>query len=296
MARLNVYILLFSLFFFAACNDAKTEFMTPKPNEIVIDVNVNEYSVNGIVIGKTSADISNNSDLLIEPLNKNLKEIRNVEQGNALRKKVLAVDTKAKVHIDENLSYDVFYKVISTLGFNGYTSIQYVIGSNFKEPFDVDLPERSLLSFSEDNVDPVRCRLARTRRAVAEFSEKRLHKRISAEEIATRRVKDTELLIECARRYIDLSLTLRSNDDFSYVVSLNETGLIGETKFYTYQNQDDLWKLIEDLRLRRELQDKEDRDKILVVLEKDMLIKNLVPVVKKLKALGYKVHLAFWGR
>ena len=157
----------------------------------------------------------------------------------------------------------------------------------------MDLPERHYSIFSEDHVDPFRCSLARTRRAIGEFSEKRLHKKISAEEIAARRVKDTELLIECARRYIDLSLTLRSNEEFSYVVSLNETGLIGGGKFYTYQNLDDLWKLIEDLRLRHELQDKEDRNKILVVLEKDMLIKNLVPVVKKLKALGYKVHLAF---
>ena len=53
--------------------------MTPKPGEIVVDVNVNEYSLNGTVIGKTAADISNNDDLLIEPLNNELQKIIRLE-------------------------------------------------------------------------------------------------------------------------------------------------------------------------------------------------------------------------
>ena len=61
---------------------------------------------------------------------------------------------------------------------------------------------------------------------------------------------------------------------------------------YTYENIDDVWKLIEDIRLRRELQDKEDRNLIFVVLENNMLVKNLAPVVKKLEAFGYKINLA----
>ena len=61
---------------------------------------------------------------------------------------------------------------------------------------------------------------------------------------------------------------------------------------YTYENIDDVWKLIEDIRLRRELQDKEDRNLIFVVLENNMLVKNLAPVVKKLKIFGYKVNFA----
>ena len=293
MTRLSSYILLLSLFLLAACDSAKKEFMTPKQGGIVIDVNNDEYSLNGTVIGKTATDISASKDLLIEPLDNELKEIRRIEQEEVLRKGIPADESNARLHIDENLSYDVFYKVMATMAFSGYVSIQYVIGSNFKEPLAIDLPERSQLSFSEDHVAPFNCSQARNRRAIGKLLERKHHKNILADEIAARRVKDTELLIECARRYIDLSLTLRSNEEFSYVVSLNETGLIDGSKFYTYQNLDDVWKLIENLRLRRELQDKEDRDQVRMVLEKDMLIKNLVPVVKKLKALGYKVHLAF---
>ena len=73
---------------------------------------------------------------------------------------------------------------------------------------------------------------------------------------------------------------------------MNESGLIDGQKIYTYENIDDVWKLIEDIRLRRDLQDKEDRNQIIVVLGKDVLVKNLAPVVKKLKTYGYKIQFS----
>ena len=257
--------------------------MTPKTGEIVVDVNVDEYSLNGNVIGKTTADISNTKNLLIKPLNDELQKIRMLEAKEATKKGIPVDEVKARLHIDENLPYNVFYKVAATLGFGGFSSIQYVIGSNFNEPLAMDMPERRKSPFLKEGVTPIRCNLAKNRRVL---------EKISTDEIMDRRIKDTELLIECARRYIDLSLTLNSNEDFPYVVSLNETGLIDGSKFYTYQNLDDVWKFIEDIRLRRELQDKEDRDLIVVVLENDMLVKKLLSVVNKLKSFGYKVHLA----
>lgn len=266
--------------------------MTPKTGEIVVDVNVDEYSLNGNVIGKTTADISNTKNLLIKPLNDELQKIRMLEAKEATKKGIPVDEVKARLHIDENLPYNVFYKVAATLGFGGFSSIQYVIGSNFNEPLAMDMPERRKSPFLKEGVTPFRCNLAKNRRVLDELSEKTFHKKISTDEIMDRRIKDTELLIECARRYIDLSLALRSNGDFPYVVSLNETGLIDGSKFYTYQNLDDVWKFIEDIRLRRELQDKEDRDLIVVVLENDMLVKKLLSVVNKLKSFGYKVHLA----
>ena len=269
--------------------------MTPRQGEIVVDVNVNEYSLNGTVIGKTAADISNN-DLLIESLIDKLQKIRMVEAKEALRKGIPADESKAKLHIDENLPYDDFYKVAATLGFGGYSSIQYVIGSNFKEPLAMDMPERSKAPFSEEGINPFRCNQARFRRGIDELLEKTSHKENLTEEIMDRRIKDTELLIECARKYINLSLSINSKGEgFSYALGLNETGLIDGEKFYTYENLDDVWKLIEDIRLRPGMQDKEDRDLIVVTLENDILVKNLVPVFKKLKSFGYKVNLAIQG-
>ena len=291
MARARTYIFLLSLFLLAACNEEK-DFMTPKTGEVVLDINAEEFSLNGKVLGKTTTDISNSKNLLIKPLNDELQKIRMLEAKEATKKGIPVDEVKARLHIDENLPYDVFYKVAATLGFGGFSSIQYVIGPNFKEPLAIDMPERRKSPFLEEGVTPFRCNLAKNRRVLDELLEKTSHKKISTDEIMDRRIKDTELLIECARRYIDLSLTLRSNEDFPYVVSLNETGLIDGSKFYTYQNLDDVWKFIEDIRLRRELQDKEDRDLIVVVLENDMLVKKLLSVVNKLKSFGYKVHLA----
>ncbi len=300
MPKLFAYILFFSLFLLAACNEEKKEFMTPKQGGIVIDVNNDEYSLNGTVLGKTAFDIMLNVDLLIEPLDNELKEIRRVEQEEALRKEISADESNARLHIDENLSYDVFYKVMATIGFNGYVSIQYVIGSNFREPLDMNLPERSLYPFSDEDINPYSCQRAKKRRQMDKLSvmTPQEFKRIITDEKflyrrTNRRIKDTELLVKCAQKFIDLSLAIKSNGNgVSYVVSLNESGLIDGAKFYTYENIDDVWKFIEDIRLRRDLQDKEDRNQIIVVLGKDMLVKNLAPVVKKLKIFGYRLNFA----
>lgn len=270
--------------------------MTPKPGEIVVDVNVNEYSLNGTVIGKTAADISNN-DLLIESLVDKLQKIRMAEAKEALRKGIPADESKARLHIDENLPYGDFYKVLASFGFGGFSSIQYVIGSNFKEPLAMDMPERSKAPFSEEGINPFRCNQARFRRGIDELLEKTSHKENLTVEIMDRRIKDTELLIECARRYINLSLSINSKGEgFSYALGLNETGLIDGKKIDTYENIDDVWKIIEDIRLRREFQEKNDRNQILVIFERDMPVKNIAPVLKKLEALGYKVNLALQDR
>lgn len=293
---MNLFLFL-SLFLLASCDSAEKEFMTPKQGGIVIDVNNDEYSLNGTVIGKTATDISNNDDLLIKPLDNELKKIRSVEQEEALRKGIPADESSnARFHFDENLSYDVFYKVLSTIGFNGYVSIQYVIGSNFSEPLSVDLPERSWPPSSDKSVNRFTCQLAKIQKQMDELSEKKSHKMIATDEFWDRRIKNIELLVKCAQKFIDLSLEIRSNGNgVSYLVGLNESGVIDGKKIYTYENLDDVWKFIEDIRLRRELQEKEDRDQIVVVLEKNMLVKNLVPVVKKLKTYGYKVKLAQLG-
>ena len=293
MTRFTNYFLCLFLLFLVACGNAEKDFMTPKQGEIVIDVNNDEYSLNGTVIGKTATDISNNDDLLIEPLDNELKEIRRVEQEEALRKGIPADESNARLHIDENLSYDVFYKVMATMGFDGYVSFQYVIGSNFREPLNMKLPERSSLSFSDEGISRYTCQRAKNRRQMDKLSGKTSHKRIVTDEILDRRNKDTELLVKCAQKFIDLSLVIKSNGNgVSYLVGLNESDVIDGGKIYTYENIDDVWKLIEDIRLRRELQDKEDRNLIFVVLENNMLVKNLAPVVKKIEAFGYKINLA----
>ncbi|MBO4785224.1 MAG: hypothetical protein J5521_10865, partial [Lachnospiraceae bacterium] len=115
--------------------------MTPKLFEPVLDVSLDEYSVNGNVVGKTAADISANEDLLIESLDNELQKVRKSEQNEALKNNQPADEVVlAKLHVDDNLSFGDFFKIIATTGFSGYTSIQYVIGENFKDIYNVKLP------------------------------------------------------------------------------------------------------------------------------------------------------------
>ena len=174
-----------------------------------------------------------------------------------------------------------------------------MIGSNFREPLDMNLPERSSLSFSDEDINPYSCQRAKKRMQMDKLSVMTYQefKRIITDKILYgrriyRRIKDTELLIGCAQKFIGLFLTIRSNGNgVSYLVGLNESGLIDGEKLYTYENIDDVWKFIEDIRLRRELQDKEDRDQIFVSFKKDVLVKKFAPIVKKLKTYGYKIRL-----
>ncbi len=257
MRLISLFALLFLL---VACNEDK-EFMTPKQGEVVLDVTADVYSLNGKVLGKTSADILNLDDLLILPIDNELQKIRRVEQEDALKKNIPPDgNSEIRFHIDDNLPYDVFYKVASTSGFNGYTSIQYVIGSNFSEQFSWRLPERN---------------------------------RLRDVNLLDGRIKDKELQIEHARRYIDLLLTIQCDGDaISYVVFLNETGLMDGKTFHEFMNEDDLWKYIEDIRVRPEFQEKDDRDNVVLVSRKDVLLKNITPVIKKLTGYGYKLRFA----
>lgn len=84
MNYIKYFNLLLVLFFFA-CGEEK-EFMTPKSGDIVLDVNVEEYSLNGKIIGKTNVDISSDDNLLIKPLDDELKRIRQNEFNDAVKK------------------------------------------------------------------------------------------------------------------------------------------------------------------------------------------------------------------
>ena len=275
MTRLPAYILLLALFLLAACNGEK-EFMTPKPNEIVVDVNVNEYSLNGIVIGKTS-EVSNNADLIIKPFDSGLKKVRQ-SLNDGLKNNQSNEEIKVKIHLDDNLTYDEFYKFITTLGFNGFTSIRYVIGSNFKDVYTLFLLER------RDS-----CRWVKNGEILRPLKG---NLNLTDDEIREQRIKEQAILEECARNNLDLSLSVQTE---FYNVGLNESGLVGGTKIYTFNRDDDLWNLIDDIRSRTEFRDKDDRNKIVLVFEKGLMMKKATPIIKKLTEYGYAIAFAISG-
>ena len=296
----NLFLTL-SFFLLAACNEEKKEFMTPKPDEPVLDVNVDEYSLNGMVLGKTATDISAIDSLLIEPLYKEVCEVhaKYLEEALGTQETILL---KAKLHVDENLSYEDFYKSLVSMIHAGYDEISYVIGSNYKDVFHFSFIHRdpmfSSCGFFLFNLRWFRLEYLRNRQ------------KLSIDEILDKHTKNGKIEKECYENYgsLDLLLSFYPKDDGrAYVVSLNET-FFNESRpfdgfnFYTFDDETDLWKFIENLRLKVEpkIEDRQDRilalldgrSDIELVFEKDIPMKDIVPIIKKLNGYGYRINFS----
>ena len=300
MTRISTYVLLLSLFLLAACDNAEKEFMSPKQGEVVIDVNTEEYSLNGTVIGKTASDIVLNEDLLIVPLDNELKRKRRSEQDEALKNKRSADEIVfAKLHVDDGLSYGDFFKVIATTGFTGYTTIHYTIGENYKDVYRVQLPQRFSICycpvFIQRHVPFLRYKYGRDR------------SKLLLNDILSEKNHQVESEMECFKDYKSLDLLLAlygSKDDMTYVVSLNEDALKENSSFhgydfYSFNNEADLWKFIADIHSRVESRNRNNPEKdegcaqdldgkrMMLVLKKDVLMKDIAPLIKGLNAFGY---------
>ena len=303
----NLFLTL-SLFLLAACNEEKKEFMTPKPDEPVLDVNVDEYSLNGTVLGKTANDISAFDDVYDKPLHNELREIRANDQENALRNGRDASCVKAKLHVDENLSYGDFYKSLVSMIYAGYDEISYVIGSNYKDVIHFSFKGNSNLMFES-------CVILLSRMKWYRLEYLRNRQKLSIGEILDMHTKDEKIEKECYEKYSSLDLLLSyypKGDGNAYVVSLNETFFNNSRpfdgfNFYTFDNETDLWKFIENIRSRVESQDKhKEQNKVLKLLvdilagpnnialafEKDIPMKDIAPIIKKLNGYGYRINFS----
>ena len=301
MTRLSVYILFLSLFLLTACDSAKKDFETLKEGEIILDINTEEYSLNGHVIGKTAIDISAIDDFIDKPLHKEVCRVRTKFQEDALRRGESGDGFDfAKLHVDGNLSYGDFYKAFSSMFFCGYSVFDIAIGSNYKDVFRLSIPSTNYMW----------CGLVILRMKGLRYKYLRNRQRLSLDEMSEIDVKDRECVED--HETLDLLLSFyRKDDGIAYVVSLNETFFNKDSRFdgynfYTFNDENDLWKFIDDVRSRVERQTekkpetKQDRvlrllidaldgpNKITLVFEKDVLMKDIAPIIKKLNTYGYR--------
>jgi biopolymer transport protein ExbD len=272
---------LFFLFLLNSCGEEKA-FMTSSDTVSVIDINLKEYSVNGNIVGKTYDDIIQVDNLLIKPIDQKLNSLNQEKKGYALH-----------LHLAENLSYDVFHRIVATAGFSGISSIQYVIGDKFKNPFTLYLPSREgnecyqlkmkkHLQLLDDEITDVLV-----------LSNGKLEFLTSKND---KKLQDKRQEIECAEKYMELSLFVtKQNMTAKYEVRLNELGIIGGEKSYVLKNEDELWNLLDDVRSRKELENKIDRKKIVFGIEKNISLKDIVSIITKLTEYGYEISYAALG-
>ena len=302
----RAFLLFLSLLLLAACDSDKNAFMTPKSYEPVVDVGVDEYSLNGTVLGKTATDISASDidSLLIEPLYKEVRKTREHEQIEELKTQQVADRPgKIKLYVDENLSYEDFYKSLVSMIHAGYDEISYVIGSNYKDVIHFSFIGNSNLMFES-------CAILLSRMKWYRLEYLRNRQKLSIGEILDMHTKDEKIEKECYEKYSSLDLLLSyypKGDGKTYVVSLNETFFnksrpFDGFNFYTFDNEADLWKFIEDVRSKVELKNKDHRDRVLalldgrkdinLVLKKDIPMKDIAPIIKKLSGYGYRINFS----
>ena len=252
--------------------------------------------MNGTVIGKTKTDISASEDLLIEPLEGELKTIYEVNAGDILKAgQSFDWETNtAKLHVDENLPFGDFFKITATMGFVGYPNIKYAIGTDFKDIYKLKLPTRSTNCFCPSYI-----------RGLAFLRHKymRHRQKLSVNEIIALG-KGGCYELECFEDYNALDLLLsfyREDKEIVYVASLNEGALKGTPSFdgftfYSFNKLADLWKFLGEICSRIEFQNEDKSvncstdllgDRVTLVFEKNVLMKDIAPLIKGLKDIGY---------
>ena len=269
--------------------------MTPSSNIPVVNVNNEEYSVNGSVVGKTATDISASEDLLIEPLDSVLKTICEVNAEDVLKagQSYDWTANTAKLHVDDSLSFGDFYKTVATMGFSGYPNIKYVVGLDYKDIYNLKLPTKSSMCFCSGDSPML---------PFLRYKHMRHRQKLSFNEILA--LREGNLILECFEDYNDLDLLLsfyREVKEIVYVLSLNEDALkedgsFHEFKFYTFKKEADLRKFIGEIcsKAEQQTQKKSARcssdllgDRVTLVFEKNVLMKDIAPLLKGLKAYGY---------
>ena len=279
MTRLPVYILFLSLFFLAACDSDKKAFMTPSPNESVLDVNVDGYSLNGKILGKTqdifqSEDILN--DILIAPLNEEFEKMRDN-------------NVKLRILFSEDVYYSVFNTILRMAAFWGIQPVRYTIGPNSSDVYTFDV--REIYGGRVEWANSCFVILVERNELVNVlefgnndyfFNQKLMN------DTAYRSSK-----LECTHNYMNLSVLFPvKNSDSKYRVVFYVTDSI-LPKVYDLKNEADFLNVLESVRKNENLQNKKDYDWVNIFvrdsMDKDMTLNRVEPLIKIMANLGYRM-------
>ena len=278
MTRLSAYILFLSLFLLAAC-DKEKDSNSFKSSEIVLEVNSENFALNGKVIGNTLEDIFQIDDILIAPLDDEFKKMR---ENNV----------KLRIRFSEDVYYSVFDKILRTAVHNSMQPIRYTIGSNSSNVYIYDIREKLRNDEWKDEWANF-C-------FVTLFEKKEL---ISVLESGNndyffnqKLMNDTAYRsskLECTHNYMNLSVLFPvKNSDSKYRVVFYVTDSI-LPKVYDLKNEADLLNVLESVRKNENLQNKKDYDWINIFvrdsMDKDMTLNRVEPLIKIMANLGYRM-------
>lgn len=274
----KLLFLFITLLLLAACNEEKDS--SPfKSSEIVLEVNSENFALNGKVIGNTLEDIFQNDDILIAPLDDEFKKMR---ENNV----------KLRIRFSEDVYYSVFDKILRTAVHNSIQPVRYTIGSNSSNVYTFDIREK-LRNVEWKDEWANFC-------FVTLFEKKEL---ISVLESGNsdyfsnqKLMNDTTYMsskLKCTQNYMNLSVLFPvKNSDSKYRVVFYETDSI-LPKVYDLKNEADLLNVLETVRKNENLQSKKDYDWINIFVrdsvDKVMTLNRVEPLIKIMANLGYRM-------
>lgn len=274
----KLLFLFITLLLLAACNEEKDS--SPfKSSEIVLEVNSENFALNGKVIGNTLEDIFQIDDILIAPLDDEFKKMR---ENNV----------KLRIRFSEDVYYSVFDKILRTAVHNSIQPVRYTIGSNSSNVYTFDIREK-LRNVEWKDEWANFC-------FVTLFEKKEL---ISVLESGNsdyfsnqKLMNDTTYRsskLKCTQNYMNLSVLFPvKNSDSKYRVVFYETDSI-LPKVYDLKNEADLLNVLETVRKNENLQSKKDYDWINIFVrdsvDKVMTLNRVEPLIKIMANLGYRM-------
>ena len=274
----KLLFLFITLLLLAACNKEKDS-NSFKSSEIVLEVNSENFALNGKVIGNTLEDIFQIDDILIAPLDDEFKKMR---ENNV----------KLRIRFSEDVYYSVFDKILRTAVYNSMQPIRYTIGSNSSNVYTFDIREK-LRNVEWKDEWANFC-------FVTLFEKKEL---ISVLESGNsdyfsnqKLMNDTTYRsskLKCTQNYMNLSVLFPvKNSDSKYRVVFYETDSI-LPKVYDLKNEADLLNVLETVRKNENLQSKKDYDWINIFVrdsvDKVMTLNRVEPLIKIMANLGYRM-------
>ena len=271
-------ILVALLLFLAGCGEDKA-FMTPSENVVVIDVNSREYFINGKKVGDSVKDFLQNGDWKVQPILDFFNQFKQ-DRSRPLDEK------EVHVHVAGNCTFNAFGKVMTTLNFEPLVGkVLYVIDKDFGSPIPAINP----------NYDSEVQRCRNVSQGIIKVGHMiTSEKGLTDDEILQKRLKEKQQEADCAENFMMINLILNLYDKTSpFIVTLNELGFLGGKKTYNIASEDEFWKFIDEIRSRESLQNKKDRDQILVVVNREAPVASSSHILRKLNEYGYEMTFGY---
>lgn len=286
--------------------------MTPSDEVDVVNITEKDIFFNGERIGDVEKDIvekSGRDEYKIPPLN-NILEKRAI---NSIEKGIMITQGSVHIRISTNLLYKVLCRVSGqSLWWN---RAEVVLDDDFKNPISIMRAKGMTIVSKKDGMkmdDPCvglprgirRVKEKKVKMEIREHLERKGYfQGPDAERNAEflnrmreREIRNQERERKCAENFMEMDFYIGEKDGkLDYSLALNESEAVDGFKEHKFQSDEDLWKFLENLKLKKELEYKLDRDEVMFVAPGDSTIKNFTPYISQFAKLGYKIGFVYFS-